>query len=99
MATYDELAQFAADEVFRSRLSIAIILAADAIRADSGATTQAKTWARRAYFAPVDEMNRMVWAILAVNKDSDIAVIQAASDAVLQVQVDSAVALFVSEEW
>ena len=97
MATYLELFGLNSDSDLQDRTVVASIVAAEAVRAD--ATPPANQAAREAWAAlvfanPKTEATRMLWALLAANKDSTVAAITGASDAVLQSAVDGAIDLF-----
>jgi len=97
MATYLELHAHVNDSVLQDRTRVAVVVAADNIRSDGAPPanqTARLAWAAKVMENPVLEAKRMIWAVLAANKDSSIAQIDSATDAQLQTAVDNAVDLF-----
>lgn len=97
MATYLELFGLKYDSDLQDRTAAAVMIAAETIRSDEAppANQAARlAWAARVMANPKAEAERMLWAVLAVNKDATVAQITGASDAALQTQVDAAVDLF-----
>jgi hypothetical protein len=97
MATYLELFNLRNDSDLQDKVVVAVVIAAEAIRVDgSPPANQAQrlVWAGTAMENPKAEAERMLWAVLAANKDATVATIQAATDAAIQTQVDAAVDLF-----
>ncbi len=97
MATYMELFALKNDSDLQDKIAVAIVVAAETIRTDSSPPTnqtQRLTWARTAMHDPAAEATRMLWALLAVNKDLTVASIVGASDTAIQTAVDNAVDLF-----
>lgn len=96
MATYSELAVLVHDDGLIARISIAIAIAAEAIRAEDPATPDhdlRKGWARRT-LANVDGMARqLIWVLVAQNKDATVAQITGALDPAVQNAVDAAIEL------
>jgi hypothetical protein len=97
MATYLELKTLSNDSDLNDRIQVAAVVAAETVRSDG--TPPANQAARLAWSAkvmqnPIVEAKRMIWAILAQNKDSSAAAIQASTDATLQTAVDNVVDLF-----
>lgn len=97
MATYDELltiATGATGDSLKRKIRVAVIVAADAVRAEADATVNhaaRMTWARATFAAPDQAAERMLWAVLAANKGATAAQITGASDALVQTHVDAAV--------
>jgi len=97
MATLLELHDLQANNEFNRRITAAVVIAADTIRAeDSGVVNNANRliWAAAVFAGPASEAKRMVWAVLAANKASTTEQILSASDSVLQAAVDAAINLF-----
>lgn len=97
MALYLDLHRLKNNSDLQDRLTVAVVVAAETIRTDvSSPTNQAQRliWAAAAMANPKAESVRMLWALLAVNKDATVAAILAADDTTLQDKVDAAVDLF-----
>lgn len=97
MALYLELFALKNNSDLQDRMTVAVVVAAEAIRVDSSPPTnqaQRLVWAANAMAGPVAEGKRMLWALLAANKDATTSAILAADDATLQAKVDAAVDLF-----
>lgn len=97
MATYSELLQAAENDALRQKIRVAVIIAAEAIRieVDTTANHAARlVWAAATFRNPVVEADRMLWAVLAQNKDATFAQIIGATDAQVQAAVNGAVNVF-----
>ena len=95
MATYAELFELRGDRTLRNRITVAVIVAAEAIRANAGSETATRlAWAKAAFENPVSAAASMLMAVLAANKDATVAAIQGADDATLQTNVADAVDIF-----
>jgi hypothetical protein len=95
MATYLELYNLSSNSVFRSRIRVACIVAAESIRVDQGPPqTEKLEWAADTMRDPKTEAERMVWAVLASSKGYTPEQILSASDSAIQIAVDAAVDLF-----
>lgn len=97
MATYLELFSLRNDSELVNRVAVACAVAAEAIRNESDQTTnhaERMLWAANALINPQLEAERMMWALLAANKDTTLANIQAATDTAIQQRVDAAVDVF-----
>lgn len=95
MATYAELFEQRNNSSLKNKVTTAVIIAAEAIRAlDPADTVPRIAWAKTAFENPADEANRMLMAVLAANKDATVPQIENASDMVIQTQVDAAVDIF-----
>lgn len=97
MATYLELFALKNDSNLQDRVQVAVIVAAETVRTDDNAPSNQAArlvWAAAAMQDPVGESRRMLWAVLAANKDATTDQILAADDATLQARVDAAVDLF-----
>lgn len=97
MATYAELDQAAQNDLLRLKVRVACIIAAEAIRNEAGTTPNNANrllWAKRVFAHPVQESERMLWAVLAQNQGATLAQITGASDSAVQSAVNSAVNVF-----
>ena len=91
MATYIELFGLKDDSDLQDKVAVAIAIKAQAIR-DLGAPTQGqRDWANDVAADPVAEVGRVLWIVLAVNKDATVPQISGATDANIQAAVDAAV--------
>lgn len=97
MATYEELYDLSQDSILLNRMTAAIVVECDVIRADGTATDPKKAWARNAFASPRSAAQTALWAALAANKDQTVATIQAATDAALQTALHNAVSLLAGE--
>jgi hypothetical protein len=99
MATYDELLAIASTTsgtALRNRIRVAVVVAADVIRAEAPATVNHANrlaWARLVLDNPDRQAERMLWAVLAQNRAATVAQITAADDATVQTAVNAAVDL------
>ena len=97
MATYDELYGLATDTSLIRKVTTAVAVQADVIRAESGGTSNHANrmlWAKAAYEKPGEKAAQMMWAILAANRASSQSQILAASDATILSSVATFVDLF-----
>lgn len=97
MATYAELLTASENSTLNQKIRVACIIAAEAIRTESGATTNHANrlvWAKAVFANPNAEAQRMLWAVLAQNKDATLAAITGATDAAVQTAVNAAVDVF-----
>ena len=97
MATYVELHDLKDNSDLQDQVRVAVVVAADGIRSDVAppANQVARlAWASKVMTDPALEAKRMVWAVLAANKDATVGQITSASDASVQAAVDTAVDLF-----
>lgn len=96
MATYAELYTLSLDASLVQRLTIAVAIAAEVIRSESGDVpyhAERVAWAKRALANPDGTARQLLMIALAQNKDLTAAQIAAASDAALQSAVADAIAL------
>ncbi len=99
MATYAELLTASANDALRQKVRVACIIAAETVRSEAEATpnhANRMLWAKSVFMNPEAEGNRMLWAVLAQNKAAALAAILAASDAIVQTNVDAAINVFAS---
>lgn len=95
MATYAELFDLRQNSELKNKVSVAVIVAAEAIRSLTPPDTAARlAWAKAAFERPANEATRMMMAVLAAHKDSSVAEIVGASDPAVQTAVDAAVDVF-----
>lgn len=101
MATYLELYGLQNNSDLRNKISVAVVIAAEAIRTESDQTanhTNRLVWAKQALENPAAEAQRMTWGVLAQNSTLTVAQITGASDANILTAVQSAVNLFATGE-
>ena len=97
MATYTELRTLFHNSDLKNKVSVACIVAAEAIRVEDGGTTNHANrllWAKKAFASPDNVSTEMLMALLAANKDALTATILAATDVAIQAKVDAAVDVF-----
>jgi len=97
MATYTDLYGLFANSELRNKMRVAVVVAAETIRAeDAGTDNHANrmAWAKNAFSNPDGAADGMLKALLAANKDLEVAQIMGASDAAIQTKVDAAVNVF-----
>ena len=101
MATYEELLTAESNDNLNRKVRVAVIIAAETVRTEDVATpnhADRLLWAKAVFQSPSTEASRMVWAVLAQNKDATFAQIVGASDASVQTAVDAAVAVFANPD-
>ena len=94
MATYLELLGASKDDALNQKMRFAVVMAAELIRTESGATNNHANrllWAKQVYLNPEHVANQMIMAVLAQNASSPLAAILAASDATIQTAVNAAI--------
>lgn len=97
MATYEELFSLRNKSELKNKVVAAVIISAEEIMAELDTVpnhTNRLLWAKDVFASPDTEANRMFMAVLAANKDAEIAQILGASDAAIQTNVDDHVDLF-----
>lgn len=94
MATYTELFELRNSAPLLNKITAAVAVKADAIRADGAATAEQKAWALRAFTNPEGEAQKIIWAVLAANKGATAEAITSATDAAIQTAVDAAISIF-----
>jgi hypothetical protein len=97
MANYAELLLASENDTLRNKVRVACIIAAEAIRTeDAGTANHANrvAWAKTVFANPNSEAERMLWAVLAQNKNAALAEITGATDASVQTAVNAAVDVF-----
>ena len=97
MATYLELVEASANGPLRQKISVACVVAAEAIRVEDALTANHAArlnWAKAVYKSPGDAADQMMWPVLAQNKAATLVQITGASDASIQTAVDAAIGVF-----
>lgn len=97
MATYTELFGLRANDALRNRITVACIIAAEAVRVENESTANHANrllWAKSVFANPLAESDRMLWAVLAQNAAITLAQITGATDAQIQTAVNNAVNVF-----
>lgn len=97
MAEYAELFNLRNDSGLRNRIAVACVVAAETIRTEDAQTPyhdQRLAWSASVVRNPLDHAERMLWLLLARNRNATIEQIQAVSDSTIQSAVDGAVSLF-----
>ena len=98
MATYQELyGLMVGESALQNKIAVAVIVAAEAIRSEDGATDNHANrllWAAAAFNSPKPIAKRMMMAVLAANSTVAVGAITGASDEVIQAGVDEVVDLF-----
>jgi hypothetical protein len=101
MATYAELIQAPQNIGLQQRVFVATVVAAESIRTENPATANHANrmkWAKAVFTNPSHEADRMMWAVLAANKDAAIGAITGASDASVQTAVNNAIDILADGE-
>lgn len=97
MATYAELLTASENPTLNGKIRVACIIAAEAVRVESGATANHANrliWAKAVFANPLQESQRMLWAVLAANQGATLAQITGASDSTVQTAVNAAIDVF-----
>jgi hypothetical protein len=97
MATYTELRTLVNDGTLKDKVSIALLVASEAIRTeDAGTANHANRlkYAKKVLTDPDGNADDMLRALLAQNASASLATITGASDATIQTAVNAAVNIF-----
>lgn len=97
MATYAELLTASENTTLTNKIRVAVIIAAESVRNEAGATTNHANrmiWAKAVFANPLQEAQRMLWAVLAQNQSFTLAQITGATDAATQTAVNAAIDVF-----
>ena len=97
MATYTELLTASSNEGLINKIKVALVVAAETIRTELVNTPkhpERMIWAKQVFTNPDAEVNRMVWAVLAQNREAPYAQILGADDMTVQNAVNAAVDVF-----
>lgn len=88
MATYLELRALFTDSDIMEKVEVAVVVAANAMLSGTPTTAQ-KAWAATVFSAPLPEAKKAWMAVLATNKNENVASIHGATDAAIQSQVNA----------
>ena len=91
MATYTELFDLRSEDALRNKVAVAVIIKAEAIRADVASTAAQDAWALEAFNDPVGKSGQVLWAVLAANNAATVAQITGATDVSIQTNVNAVV--------
>lgn len=97
MATYTELRGLINEPTLKERVSIALLIAAEAIRTEDGATVNHANrlkWAKDVLRDPDGHADDMLRALIAQNASLTAAQITGVTDAAMQTAVNNAVNIF-----
>ena len=97
MATYLELRSLFRHGELRNRIEVACIITAEAIRVEDANTPNHDNrliWAKAAFNSTTSIRDGMLKALLAANKDEDVATITGVADSALQTLVNAIVNMF-----
>lgn len=97
MATYTELRGLINDPTLKDKVSVALLIAAEAIRTEVGTTANHANrvkWAKKVLQDPDGNADDMLRALLAQNANASVTTITGASDATIQTAVSNAVDIF-----
>ena len=100
MATYIELNNLASGgegTILKTKIKVAIIIAAEAIRSEEVTVdnhSNRMIWAAAAFTNPGAMAEKMLWALLAQNASAEATIIAGASDTTIQSGVNAAVDIF-----
>jgi len=103
MATYEELLIAQSNDGLNRKVRVAVIVAAETVRTEVDTTSNhaaRMVWAGEVFANPQAEAQRMIWAVLAANKDTDLGdsatsnTILGATDAQVQAKVNAAIDVF-----
>ena len=100
MASYQDLYALKDDSDMQEKVSVACVIAAQAISTDeTPPTNQAArlVWAANAMSNPRSVAIPMLWAVLAANANATVLQITGATDAAILTNVEAAVDLFAGE--
>jgi len=97
MATYTELRTLINDGTLKDKVSIALLIASEAIRVeDAGTANHANRlkWAKKVLQDPDGNADDVLRSLLAQNASASVATITGASDATIQTAVNNSVNTF-----
>lgn len=92
MATYLELYSLTTDTTLRQKLTVAILVACEAIRVEANNTpfhSNRIAWAQQAITNAEGEANKAIGLLLAANKALTVAQINGVTDTVIQSSLDA----------
>ena len=90
MATYIELRNLFANDEFKNRIDIAVVVAANELLGGTPTVSDQK-WAAYVFSNPRSEGQKALMSVLATNKAASTSAITSATDAAIQTAVDLAV--------
>ncbi len=93
MASYEDLFRLSSNTDLRNRVAVAITIEVETLRS-AAPTDEQKWWMKQAIERPELMARRMIWALLAANKDATVANIIGATDTTIQTAVSNAVSIF-----
>ena len=96
MATYLELFALRSNSDLQDKIAVAVAKKAQALLDGETPTTAAVAWAQEAIQNPKTKADALINYVLVKNSEMTTAQIVAASDAVIQTQVDTAVDVLIS---
>lgn len=97
MATYTELFELGSNSVLRNKITVACLVAAQAVMVESVDTANHANrllWAKDVFTDPMGAGQKMLMAALAANSGLSVAQITGASDAALLTVVQNAINVF-----
>jgi hypothetical protein len=101
MATYTELFDLWSNSDLQNKVTVACLIAAEAIRTEDPATPNHAlrlVWAKQVFADPAPAGKEMFMAVLAGNAAMTTGQIKTATDAAIQAKVNAAVPLFAETE-
>tara|TARA_R110000772_G_scaffold235182_2_gene346779 strand:- start:4235 stop:4534 length:300 start_codon:yes stop_codon:yes gene_type:complete len=94
MATYQELFALKSDDDLRNRVSVALVINAQALLIGTPSAAEA-AWGASVFSNPIGEGDKALMAVLAANSSATVTQIQNATDAAIQTNVDAVAAALV----
>lgn len=91
MATYTELFDLGSNTALRNRISIALVIKAQALLAVASPTANEVKWANSAITDPILLADKLMNYVLAANKAATTSQIISATDSAIQTNVDAAI--------
>lgn len=95
MATYAELYGLRNNSELVNKVTVAVVIAAVAIKDEDPSVAARVEWANRVLSNPTSMGKTVTYAVLALNKSATVAQINAANDASIQNNVDDVVDLLI----
>ena len=96
MATYEEIRGLFNNSGLINRVTVAIVVAAEAVRVEDVTTanhTERLAWAVVAFASPEPEAERALKSLVASNKSLEVEAIKDVTDAQIQAKVDALVSM------
>lgn len=97
MADYSELVDLMRDQEMVEKAAVAVIVATETVRTESGATTNHANrllWAKEALDNPLAMAKRMWPSAIAQNKSATVGQITGATDAAIQSNIEAVIDIF-----